>query len=464
MKISFFVRTPQGKGKKRKIDWEKKVPLYVRVVDKGILDQKAITKIVVPDGAWSNKKGCIDANIIGNIEEKVSVAESVAKLGAHISEIYSKEKDAIQQKWLGHVLEDYYNAKAPIREEEVKEDTFPDFSTLFERFLAEHTVGSTQRHLSDSRIQQYEVVKRMIQRFEIYQSWMQGGKYNFDVRKIGVDDLYALHDYASREDEIFVSSPEIFQAIPEKRPPKPRCKNTLADLFNKKIRCFLGWCVDEGLIDRNPYQGFKIDGEMYGSIYYLEWSEIETIRKTDVSKFPKAQLAKDHLLVQAGIGCRVGDLMRLEKANVYNGFLHYIPNKGIHINPETVSVPILDFVAEVINRYADTPGPLLLPKMNEQEYNEQIRYILTVAKITRNVTYLDPTTRREVTEPINKVFSSHDLRRTFANKIFQDTKGNTALTASMTGHKSPQAFARYRVVSDDLKKQTIKGLNLNVKK
>lgn len=464
MKISFFVRTPQGKGKKRKIEWEKKVPLYVRVADRGVVDQKAITKILVPDGAWSNKKGCIDANIIGNNEEKVSIAENVAKLGKYISDAYSAEKEEIPQKWLGHILEDYYIAENKISETDVKEESFPDFSALFERFLAEHTVGSTQRHLSDSRIRQYEVVKRMIQRFEMYQSNKQGKAYSFDVRKITTDDLYALHDYAASEDKIFISNPEIFESIPEKRPPKPRCKNTLADIFNKKIRCFLGWCVDESIIDRNPYQGFKIDGEMYGSIYYLEWSEIETIRKTDVSKFPKAQLAKDHLLVQAGIGCRVGDLMRLEKANVYNGFLHYIPNKGININPETVSVPILDFVAEVIDRYADTPGPLLLPKMNEQEYNEQIRYILTVAKITRNVTYLDATTRREVTEPINKVFSSHDLRRTFANKVFQDTKGNTALTASMTGHKSPQAFARYRVVSDELKYQTIKGLNLNKKK
>ena len=462
MKLSFYVRTPQGKDRKKKIDWDKKVPVYVRIVDKGILDQKAKTNIVVPTGIWNNKISSIEPKVVCDPDYRISVLSDVAKLTSYISDAYARLSEEPPQKWLGQTLKDYYDIS--YKADDVVPDKFPKFAELFDRFLEQHKVDTSQRDLSDSRKKQYLVVKRMIQRFELYQTAVSKSKFEFDVRTITTDDLYALHDYASKEDKIFETQPEIFVSIPEKRPPKPRCKNTLADLFCKKIRCFFNWCVEEGYSSSNPFKGFKIDSEMYGSIYYLEWDEVAKIIETDVSRYPKAQLAKDHLLIQAGIGCRVGDLMRLQKDNVYNGFLHYIPNKGIHTSPETVSVPILDFVADVIKKYADTPGNLLLPRMNEQEYNEQIRYILTVAKITRNVTYLDPVTRKEVTEPINKVFSSHDLRRTFANKVFQDTKGNTALTASMTGHKSNVAFARYRVVSDDLKKNTIKGLNIKTKK
>lgn len=466
MKVKFFVRSSQPKGKKKKVDYSIMEPVYCRVADRGILDQKAKTNIQVASGIFNNKIGSIDPKVLIDANERISLISAMTNLSAYIVKQFEEADKPIPQKWLAGVIAEYEQGESrkPEKKDNQTESSFPSFAELFETFLAEHTVGNTNRPLAESRKRQYRVVKRSVLRYELYMTAQSGHKYSFDVRTVTTDDLNSLHDYIMRESEIYESNPDFFKTIPEKKnPPKPRCKNTMFDLFNKKLKCFFKWCIEKKYVIVDPFIGFKIDPEMYGSIYFLDWDELDLIRAKDFSFNETLQLAKDHLLLQAGVGCRVSDLMRLKKENYYDGFIRYIPIKGINDNPETVSVPVVDFVKEIIERYSSSDSPYLLPPMNPQEFNECIRYILTVAGITRNVTFLDPSTRKEITAPINKVFSSHNLRKTFVNKVFQETGGNSVLTASMTGHKSEAAFKRYRVVSDDLKAHAIKGLNINKK-
>lgn len=466
MKVKFFVRTSQPKGKKKKVDYSIMESVFCRVADRGVVDQKAKTSIKVASGVFNNKIGSIDPKVIIDANERIGLISSMTNLSSFIAQQYEKAPKPIPQKWLAGVIAEFEQTESEKEEPSDKsEKPFPSFAELFDSFLEEHTVGGTNRPLAESRKKQYRVLKRSVQRYELYMTEQTGKQYSFDVRTVTTEDLNSLHEYIEKESQIYESNPEFFRTIPEKKnPPKPRCKNTMFDLFNKKLKCFFKWCIEKQYVTVDPFIGFKIDPEMYGSIYFLEWNELEQIRAKDFSFNETLQLAKDHLLLQAGIGCRVSDLMRLTKDNYYDGFIHYIPVKGINDNPETVSVPVVDFVKEILDRYSSFDSPFLLPPMNPQEFNESIRYILTVVGITRNVTFLDPQTRKEITAPINKVFSSHNLRKTFVNKVFQETGGNTALTASLTGHKSESAFKRYRVVSEELKTNTLQVLNLDKKR
>jgi len=460
MKVTFIIRRAQKGVRKKAIDWDDKEPIICRVADKGIVDQKAIIHIRVPAGAWDNENSTIDSRIVCDKDWKISVLSEIAKIEEYVRERYNEIPMPVPQKWLRGVLDDYY--AAVVDENEVKP---LDFEEVFDAFLKQHTVSSDsgQRKLSDSRRRQYLVIKRMIQRYEMYVREKTKRKYDFDVRAITAEDLKKIYDYISHESDIVEHMLQLLEAFPEKCRPKERCINTMADKF-KKIRCFFNWCVDAGYVVKSPFDNFKIDAEVYGSIYFLEWpSEIKKIAGLDLTNNPKLENVRDLMLLQAGVGCRVGDLMKLKKTNVYGGFVHYIPRKTMAENPETVTVPIFDFVQEVIDRYKGDGSPYLVPPMNPQDYNENMRLILTMARITRNVTYLDPQTRTEVTAPINKVFSSHDLRRTFTNAIFQLTGGNTALTSSYTGHKTERAFQRYREISDKMKMDTVRALNLNKK-
>ena len=75
--------------------------------------------------------------------------------------------------------------------------------------------------------------------------------------------------------------------------------------------------------------------------------------------------------------------------------------------------------------------------------------------ITRIVTVLNPTTGEEEQRPIDEIASSHLARRTFVGNLYKKVK-DPNLVGALSGHKEgSRAFARYREIDDDLKKEMI---------
>lgn len=56
---------------------------------------------------------------------------------------------------------------------------------------------------------------------------------------------------------------------------------------------------------------------------------------------PDLAVQRDIFVFQCLIGCRVGDLYKMTKANVINGGIEYIPRKTKDGRPVTVRVPFL---------------------------------------------------------------------------------------------------------------------------
>ena len=71
------------------------------------------------------------------------------------------------------------------------------------------------------------------------------------------------------------------------------------------------------------------------------------------------------------------------------------------------------------------------------------------------VTVLDQQTRQEIQRPLYEVASSHMARRTFIGNIYKKVK-DPNLVGALSGHKGgSRAFARYRTIDDDLKREMI---------
>ncbi|KAA6305192.1 Tyrosine recombinase XerC, partial [termite gut metagenome] len=80
---------------------------------------------------------------------------------------------------------------------------------------------------------------------------------------------------------------------------------------------------------------------------------------------------------------------------------------------------------------------------------------LREAGISRVVTIIDQKTRLEVQKPIWEVASSHMARRSFIGNIYKQVK-DPNLVGALSGHKEgSKAFARYRTIDDDMKKELI---------
>ena len=132
---------------------------------------------------------------------------------------------------------------------------------------------------------------------------------------------------------------------------------------------------------------------------------------------PELNIQKDVFVFQCCIGCRVSGLLKFKKTNVINGNLEYIPQKSIGSSPKTVLVPLNNIATEIVNKYYNILNTQLVPFISPHKYNESIKLILEMCKITRLVTILDPLTRTEKKVPIHSIASSHMARRTFTNML-----------------------------------------------
>ena len=179
----------------------------------------------------------------------------------------------------------------------------------------------------------------------------------------------------------------------------------------------------------------------------------------DLSDAPHLDCQRDIFVFQCSIGCRVGDLVRLTKADVINGAIEYIASKTIEENQKTILVPLNKTALAILEKYKDYEGPKLLPFITQPKYNDAIKEIFTRAGITRNVTYLNPLTEREEKVPINTIASSHMARRTFVGNLYKQVL-DPNIVASMSGHaEGSRAFSRYREIDKEIKTNTVNLLD-----
>ena len=118
-------------------------------------------------------------------------------------------------------------------------------------------------------------------------------------------------------------------------------------------------------------------------------------------------------------------------------------------------MPLNETARRLIAKYRDPDRESLFPFNTEQDYNRKIKEAFRRAGLDRMVTVLDQQTRQEIQRPLYEVASSHMARRTFIGNIYKKVK-DPNLVGALSGHKEgSRAFARYRTIDDDLKKEMI---------
>lgn len=314
--------------------------------------------------------------------------------------------------------------------------------------------------LSDVRLKNYKVLQRCLGRFESYKSKTCR---NYVLIFESCTDI-TLHEFVSfleHETEIYEQYPDIYDEYPaitrsqnKPRKPLPRGRNAIICKL-KQFRAFYNWAIKKGFADKSPFAKFPIMGEQYGTPFYLTIEERNELAMFDFADTPALEKQRDIFIFQCLIGCRVSDLYRLTPESVIDGVLEYIPNKTKEERPEVVRVPLNAQARALVAKYNAEPGKPLFPFISSQKYNEAIKRILKAAKIDRVVTILNPTTGQEEKRPIYEVASTHMARRTFIGNLYKKVK-DPNLVGSLSGHKEgSRAFARYREIDDDIKKELV---------
>ena len=233
------------------------------------------------------------------------------------------------------------------------------------------------------------------------------------------------------------------------------------EIFLRKEHTFFTRDEETGKTENNPFKHFTVEECVYGTPYYITIEERNQLYKTDLSATPVLAVQRDIFVFQCLIGCRVGDLYKMTKANVINGGIEYIPRKTKDGRPVTVRVPLNSIAKEILERYKDQPFDELLPLISQQKYNVAIKKMFFAAGLTRPVVVYNPTTSEQEIRPLNEVASSHLARCRFVGNLYKQVK-DPNLVGALSGHKEgSRAFARYREIDEDMKRDLVSMLEWN---
>ena len=399
--------------------------------------------IRVPASRWNARTGDVVLPRIATPEQE-ELLEARRRLdelcNMLMAEYASADKDAVDSQWFTAAVHRFAHPDARVS------GPGPDLQSLLVRYEGES--GLSQRRLMNVRVLFRELV-----RFGMFRS------NPVDVRTVSSEDLYAFEDFLRNEHVYFSQGRyrHIYEAVPETREPKPRGRNTISNSM-KMLRTFLSWCRRHGLTDADPFAGYELKSEVYGTPYYISIEERERLACVDLSAFPALAVQRDIFVFQCLIGCRVGDLVNLKKSSVIDRAVEYIAGKTAGERPSVIRVPLNASAMEIVERYADMPGDSLLPFISPQKYNDAIKRMFTLAGLTRVVTVLDPLTGREMRKPLNEIASSHLARRTFVGNLYRQVR-DPALVGALSGHKEgSRAFARYRTIDEGMKADLVRLL------
>ena len=388
-------------------------------------------RIRIGSGIWIDRKRWGKKNDI-NIpliqgEEREQLLGKRSRLKA-LTDLLEREintapdKSAITREYLQSLVKRFHK---PTKAKKEYEKTFFD---VIDIYLAAHK-------LSDNRLKNFKVLVRCLHRFELYKKAEESRGFILSFANLTPEILRQLETFLLDEKAVFLHHPEIYEKY--------------------RFRAFVLWAIDNGHTTNNPFKHFTIGEIVYGTPIYITNEERTQLFEADLSVNKEVEIQRDIFIFHCFIGCRVSDLFKMTYQNIIGDSIEYIQRKTKEDRPITVRVPLSKTAIALIDKYREEGRESLFPFSTEQHYNRKIKEAFRLAGLDRIVTVPDQRTRAEVHKPIYEIASSHMARRTFIGNIYKKVKDPNMVSA-LSGHKEgSKAFARYRTIDDEMKKEMI---------
>ena len=394
------------------------------------------SNIWVDEKRWGKKNNITIPTIPG--EEQTALLnkkELLRQLTLYVEEaiLNADDKNIIDKIWAEKIVARFYKKS---KEPKNKSEKTPadNFFSLFDGYIK-------KRKFSEARIKHLSVLRRCLQRFEMYKQ-LGNRRYKLDIAKLTHEDLSEIEHFLFHEREFFLQYPQIYEAVPYSlKVPKKSVR---------KVKPYL-----DATGNPRPKGMPVVRGQ---KPIYISVAERKKIHETDMSDDPVLEQQKNVFVLQSLIGCRVGDYYNMTYDNLIGNAIEYIPSKTRNDRVNTIRVPLTETALEIINRYRNLERKTIMPFVAQQTYNVYIKKVFLRAGITRTVTVINQQTRQEEQRPIYEIASSHMARRTFIGNIYKNVK-DPNLVGALSGHKEgSKAFARYRDIDEDMKKELVNML------
>lgn len=293
--------------------------------------------------------------------------------------------------------------------------------------------------------------------FEAYEKYKNEAHVSDGRRRHYVADINRLQEYAKTKKNVI--SFDNFDILDYKRyVEKERATNTLVSIM-KRLKAFFNYCKMESIIKVSPFDSVnfatKIGSEIYDEPVCMTRDELTQLY---TKKMPteNSELVRDMFCLQAALGCRVGDFVRLTYDNIQDNILTYFPSKTKEYVSKVI-VPLSGRAINIINKYKNQgQGGLIMPFLHPNDYNAELKLVFRIAELNRKIVQFNRDTGKEEVSILHELATSHLARRTFVDILCQAGEP-IHVVASMSGHsENSKAFDRYRRRPEQLQ---IKAVN-----
>lgn len=393
------------------------------------VDFQTMTRLFVPVLHWDAKAGRLLFStrfMSAEVADMQKANQKLDELTQVILRTYMQDpSQALSVEWLQACVENYHHPQGVFEHIPVAD--------LFPRYVESVSLSDgTQRH--------YKVVQGMLERMP---------------RKIYADQMTA--------DDIDAFQRFLRVEVVErngKRKLIERSRNTISSKL-KKLRAVCLWAYRRKIMPNNPFDGYSVPGEVYGSVVALTIEERDKVAAAE-NLSPALAVQRDIFVFQCHVGCRISDLYALTHESVTpDGFIEYVARKTKRTKQISVRVPLDEVALQIVERYREADPVRLFPFISTDKYNDSIKKVLRQAGVDRQVLLYDSAHDTHVHKRLCDIAASHLARRTFSCNMFKATLSER-ITASMTGHAAnSRAFARYSSVDDDMKRAAISKTKAN---
>ena len=412
-----------------------------------------VSDIEVDISLWDNSKERINTLKVCAPRYRKEIDGRVNERKQLVADVYEANKDSIRSSSdLETLIDDTLHPKT-------KKVQDMGFFEAFDLFL-------DKRGVNGAELKCYHTLERLLSRYQSYRRYKFESNFVLSILEADSELIEDITDYIRNEAELIREDSAFYADLLKQYPLLTNVKRSSANLdgrgnntiskYQSRLKAFFNWLVAEKVITDNPFNGVKVTAQRYGTPYYISKFERDRIYHTDLSHNKALERQRDIFVFQCLIGCRVGDLLNMKRSNVVGDAIQYVPHKTMKDKPQTLIIPLHQIAKDILAKYkVDGDDSPLLPFISAQKYNEAIRSIFTACGIIRNVTILDAKTGEPKQVPINEVASSHLARRTFVGNLYKQVK-DPNLIGKLSGHsEGSRAFARYRDIDEEMKKELI---------
>jgi site-specific recombinase XerD len=210
------------------------------------------------------------------------------------------------------------------------------------------------------------------------------------------------------------------------------CNHNTSIKYISNFRKIVNRCIRNGWLDRDPFVGFKMTKKEVVPEFLTE-HEVKIIVK---KKFASDRLneVRDVFIFCCYTGLAFVDVEKLRSSEIGIGI---DGSKWIFSNrqkTETLSrIPLLPVAIDILERYKNHHGCVnsgkVLPVLSNQKYNDYLKEIANICGI-------------------NKKFTTHTARHTFATTITLGNGVPMESVSKMLGHKNIKTTQHYAKVLD----------------